>query len=109
MFTSLRQADGRRRNRPALRVEQLETRDCPAAPVLSAFSATVLGGHSVQLAGTVQTDHPGGVMVNFSGVASGFTAVQADGSFSMTTNANALGVITAIATDYLLFSDPLTA
>jgi hypothetical protein len=109
MFTSLRQADGRRRNRPALHVEQLEARDCPAAPVLSAFSATMLGGHSVQLSGIVQSDHPSSTTVNFTGVASGFTNLQADGTFSMTTNANALGIVTAIATDYLLTSNPLTA
>src|SRR5207237_7434067 len=84
-------------------------RDSSAAPVLTAVSATVLSGHSVQLAGTVQTDNPSGVMVNFSGVAGGFASVQADGSFSTTTNASALGVITAIATNYLELSNPLTA
>jgi hypothetical protein len=107
MFTSLRQANGVRRNRALLRVEQLETRDCPAAPVLSSFSATVLDGRNVRLTGMVQTDHP--VVVNFSGVASGSTSVQGDGSFLMNTSASALGTITAVATDYTLSSNPLSS
>src|SRR5438445_13425620 len=109
MSTSLRQADGRRRNRLVPRVDHLETRDCPAAPVLTAFSATVLGGHSVQLTGTVQTDHPSGVTVNFSGVASGLAAVEADGSFALTTMASSLGTINAVASDFPYTSNLLSS
>src|SRR5437660_9073679 len=101
MFTSQRQVNGRWRNRAVLRVEGLEPRYCPAAPVLNSFAATVLDGRNVQLSGMVQTDH-GGVVVNFSGVAGGTATVQANGSFSLNTTASALGTITAVATDYTL-------
>src|SRR5947207_6742287 len=108
MFTLQRQANGRWRNRSVLRVERLEGRDCPAGPVLSSFSATVLDGRNVQLAGRVDTDH-GGVVVNFSGVAGGSTAVQTNGSFSLNTTASALGTISAIATDNTLWSNSLSS
>jgi hypothetical protein len=79
-------------------LEQLERRDCPAAPVIT-LSATVLPNHGVQLSGTVTDSQPQGISVMFSGAASGTTTTDANGNYSfMTTNAN-LGQVSAVGVD----------
>jgi hypothetical protein len=114
MFSSLWQADRRlpnRRplNRVVLSLEHLETRDCPAAPVVTAFTAVAGIQHHVVLSGTVQDDNLAGATVQFSGVACGMSSVQADGTFSFETDASSLGQITATAHDNEnLFSNPFS-
>src|SRR5262245_5922676 len=109
MLSSLWQADRRPLNRVVLSLEHLETRDCPAAPVVTAFTAVAGIQHHVQLSGTVQDDNLAGATVQFSGVASGATSVNADGTFSFETDASSLGQITATVHDNQnLWSNPFS-
>jgi carbon monoxide dehydrogenase subunit G len=86
-----------RRFRPNL--ERLETRDCPAGPVIATFTATNTTGTVVQLTGTVTDPNPASVSINFSGVMSGSTTADANGNFSFTANAAGLGTVNAVGTD----------
>jgi hypothetical protein len=92
---------------PALRVEALETRDCPTAPFPSlTFTATVTGGTNVLLSGTVADPHPASCMVTFSGVVAGMVQPDASGNYHLQTDASGLGTITAQAqNDQLLYSN----
>lgn len=110
MLRSLWQADRRPPlNRVVLSLEHLETRDCPAAPVVTAFTAVAGIQHHVMLSGTVQDDNLAGATVQFSGVASGQASVHADGTFSLETDASSLGQITATVHDNEnLWSDPFS-
>jgi hypothetical protein len=83
-----------------LAVERLETRYCPA-PVITSLTATVEpgGGRSVTLTGSVTDDNPQTVVIDISGVMSGSTNPDANGNFSYTANASALGTVSAVATD----------
>ncbi|MCS7045514.1 MAG: hypothetical protein NZO58_04070, partial [Gemmataceae bacterium] len=51
-------------------IERLETRDCPAAPTISA-SAYESGPTQFTVVGQVNDEEPGGLTVNFSGVYEG--------------------------------------
>jgi hypothetical protein len=80
-------------------LEQLETRDCPAAPVITSLSATVLANKMVTLSGTVTDSNPASVTLSFSGVMSGNAQANASGNFSYTAQASSLGTASAVATD----------
>lgn len=82
-----------------LRLEHLETRDCPAAPVLGMSAAPTNVGKQVQIQGTVQDENPAGVTITLSGVVSGSITPKADGTYSYVTTASGLGTITAVARD----------
>ncbi len=56
-------------------------------------------GQTVNLSGQVSDFDPASCQVSFSGVVGGSIAVNADGTFSLTTTATQLGVIDATATD----------
>ncbi len=92
---------GAQRRSPTVQllVEPLEGRDCPAAPVITAFSATILQGQQVLLTGTVSDECHSSVSMTFSGVASGSVLAGADGSFSLTTQAYSVGQISALGLD----------
>jgi hypothetical protein len=98
LFRSPRPSARKAPRRVPLTVECLETRFCPAAPQLT-LSATILSGQTVQVSGTVTADDPSTVSVAFTGVVGGSTAVNADGTFSCTAQASALGAVFAQATD----------
>ncbi len=85
--------------RARLCLEWLETRDCPAAPVITAFAVEQMGQHNVGLSGTVQDENPGTVVVHFTGVATGNVTVSSNGSFWFETTASSLGTVNAKALD----------
>jgi hypothetical protein len=64
-------------------VQSLETRDCPAAPVISAFTVqqTTDGSHA-QIIGVIQDEHPDTVSLSFSGSTSGSATPDATGLFT---------------------------
>lgn len=105
MFGFLRSARGLasrhpRVERSRLHLEQLEDRLCPAAPVITQFTAVPLNsGQSVQLSGTVQDENPGAVLLNVNGVVFASTTTDSAGNFSLTTTASALGTVSASAMD----------
>lgn len=67
------------------------------APVLSELSVTYGDDRSVTLSGTVAADDMTMLTVDFSGVASGSVTVSSDGSFTYTTTATGVGIVTAQA------------
>jgi hypothetical protein len=97
-------------------LEQLERRDVPSGPG-GGFPTTVggqgssTGAHltltvtmdglkSVTLSGNVtNTFFPSSQEVDFTGAATGTTYTDASGHYSLTLNANNLGVVSAVATD----------
>jgi hypothetical protein len=86
--------------RTQVQVERLETRDCPAAPVITAFSAVPLNvGNQVDLSGSVTDANPASVALDFSGVTSGTTTANANGHFDFVAKARALGTVSAVAQD----------
>src|SRR5205823_2589377 len=78
-----------------LGVEQLESRYCPAAPVVTLTGAQELANHQVLLSGHVTDDSPSTVVVSFGGKASGMTTPNSNGDYSYTATATGLGAITA--------------
>jgi hypothetical protein len=85
---------------PVLRVEALETRDCPTGPTPSlTFTATITDGTNVLLSGTVADPHPETSVVYFSGVATGKVQPDSSGSYHLLTPASGLGTISAQAED----------
>jgi hypothetical protein len=99
MFASLWQARSPLRSRVTPTLERLETRDCPAAPVIISLGATLSSGNMVTLLGTVIDENPGTVQITFSGVVSGSTMANSRGGFALQTTAAALGTIFADAVD----------
>jgi len=81
-----------------LRLEQLETRDCPSAPQIG-VSAMVLPGHNVQLSGMLNDTEPANATVTFSGAATGTTTTNSYGMYSLTTGDAVLGTVYAVAVD----------
>jgi hypothetical protein len=69
-----------------------------AAPTVQ-LSLSYGSGRWVTLTGKVTDIDPGGQRVNFSGVVNSWVTTNADGTFSLTTQASALGTITAGTTD----------
>ncbi|MGE3808886.1 MAG: SMP-30/gluconolactonase/LRE family protein [Gemmataceae bacterium] len=82
----------------SLLVEELERRDCPAAPSLT-LHVTMLTQQMIELSGVVTDENPELASVEFSGVASGTVSPDAAGNFSFTTNATGLGDVIAQALD----------
>jgi len=90
-------------------LEELERRDCPAAPVINTMSVLQTTGRNVQVSGTLTDEDPGMVMVYFNGVIDGGIQAGADGAFSFSAQASALGSFTATAYDIeSLFSQSVT-
>ncbi|MCI0464580.1 MAG: hypothetical protein L0Z62_47220 [Gemmataceae bacterium] len=94
------------RNRPGhkprprrLAIEPLETRDCPAAPTLTSFSASVVEGNTVQLSGILTDEDPASCLIIIDGVASTKVMANPSGAFEVQTQAWALGSISAVAYD----------
>jgi hypothetical protein len=80
----------RRRVLPLL--ERLETRDCPAAPVITAPPAAVLTG-------AVTADYPASVVITFSDAVSGAARAATSGQFNYATLGNGLGAASGCAAD----------
>lgn len=55
----------------------------------------------VTLSGQVTDEHPGGLIVSFSGVVDGFAVTNPDGTFSLEVEASSLGMIEASTVDAL--------
>jgi hypothetical protein len=87
------------KNRARLGVESLERRDCPAAPVITSFSVTVLQNKMVTLQGTLTDTDPSTTWVSLGGNVNGSVEADVNGNFSTTLTASALGTVTALATD----------
>src|SRR5262245_20603273 len=98
MFSWFRSARRAAPPRRRLALEALETRDCPAAPLIASLQVTYNGQNSVTLSGFVQDETPSFDHVLFSGAAIGCTSVAPNGQFSYTTNAT-LGLVSAVAID----------
>jgi hypothetical protein len=100
-----RRANTARANRVRLSVEGLESRWCPAGPVIGSFSAAAVPGqgNAVVLTGTVSDPGASSLSLTLQGGVSLTTAVS-NGSFSVQTQASALGTIVAQATDNLSLS-----
>src|SRR4051794_11685868 len=96
--------------RVSLTLEQLEVRDCPAAPQIT-LAAVVQTGHQVELTGKVTDETPAGVMVNFSGAVTGSTRTDAAGYYRYVTSSASLGTVMAQAFDMkeMLMSNMPTA
>jgi hypothetical protein len=82
-----------------LGVEELESRYCPATPVVTLTGVQELANHQVQLSGHVTDESPTTVIVSFGGEAGGQTVPNANGDYSYTSTANGLGTITAQGID----------
>jgi hypothetical protein len=96
----------RRRTRPAraalgsrLRLEHLETRDCPAAPVLTSTSVTAAAGGQVLVQGVVQDDNPTSAVIHLSGAAQADIHPDATGHYSIQLTPTGSGSIVVQAAD----------
>ena len=86
-------------NRVRLSLESLESRDCPSAPTIS-LNIAYGAERMVTLSGQVTDDQStSGLSVTFSGAVQATTFTNADGTFSMQTQASSLGNIEATAVD----------
>lgn len=103
-------AAGRGPRTVLLRLERLETRDLPAAPAISSFTAVPTNsGTQVLLSGHVNDEHPAGITVNFNGAAMGMTTTNANGDFSVYATSASLGTVTATAQDNEMLTGTATA
>jgi hypothetical protein len=113
LFRRLPVRPTRQAARPAPRrlgLEALETRDCPAAPVITNLTIFQGMGTNVIVTGSVQDEVPSGVTVHLGGVVSGNIQVMDMGDFSRMLPAASVGTVTAVATDCQgLASAPRTA
>ncbi|MBI1916875.1 MAG: hypothetical protein HYS12_19380 [Planctomycetes bacterium] len=82
-----------------LGVEELESRYCPAAPVVTLTGLQELANHQVQLSGHVTDESPTTVVVSFGDHAGGLTVPNSNGDYSFTSTATGLGTITATGLD----------
>jgi hypothetical protein len=88
---------------------RLETRDCPAAPVLSVMNVRPLTVTDVEVSGKVQDENAAGTVVNITGAAYGQATVSAEGTFDIRLTRSSNGPITAGALDQeQLYSAPLS-
>jgi hypothetical protein len=116
MFGLLRRSHRRPRStrrpavsRPRLGLMRLETRDCPAAPVLTVMNVRPLTVTDVEISGKLQDEHPAGTVVNITGAAYGQATVSAQGTFDIRLTRSSTGPITARALDEeQLYSAPLS-
>src|SRR5437879_2697442 len=90
-----------RRHSPSARlgVEELESRYCPAAPVVTLTGVQELTNHQVLLSGHVTDEHPTTVVVSFGGQANGTATPNSNGDYSAAATANGLGTVTAKGLD----------
>src|SRR5437660_1255943 len=80
-----------------LRLEALETRDCPNA-VISSFAVSQAVGHYVTVSGVVQDSDPATDTVSVGGFVDGpATVPTGNGTFSAQRLASSVGVVTAVA------------
>lgn len=76
------------------------------APVISLSQIVYGSGRTVTISGTVADETPGGLAVTLSGVVMGSVTTNADGTFSLTTEATMLGDLTATTSDpWMAFSN----
>jgi len=88
-----------RPQRTILHVEALEGRDCPSAPQITAFAATVQSGNTVMLSGTIFDNSPTAALVCFGGAGAGSVTADASGHFQLQENLSQLGTIFATVKD----------
>jgi hypothetical protein len=88
----------RAQRRARLNVEQLEGRDCPAAPSIS-LNAQQLSDGRVRAWGTVADERPNNITVQLGGVVSATTYTLVGGMFIWEGTASGPGTITANCTD----------
>lgn len=107
--SSIRRPAPRVRPTNRLRLEELESRHCPA-PVVT-LSALMQGmGHNVIVTGSVQDQYMGGMRVNISGVGYAQGGLNSDGTFSIMVNSTSLGTLTVTATNMMnQTSSPVSA
>src|SRR5256885_1161770 len=89
------------RRRPRARLsgpERLETRDCPAAPVLSMTAHAAAGG-MLQIAGRVTDDNPTATVVHLTGSVKGDATPDANGYYNVTLSPSDGGAVVAQAVD----------
>jgi len=91
-----RPAAAARRRRLVL--TRLETRDCPAAPVID-MTATTVGENTVRISGTVIDENPQDCLVNLGGVTAPIALVNANGTFEVITTLPGGDTVTAFAVD----------
>jgi len=84
--------------RVQLQLESLETRLCPAAPVLT-LGVTQLSDHLVEVYGTAKDESPQNMKVQIVGVVTGTVAPDANGKFHLVAQATGLGSIVAWGVD----------
>jgi len=80
-----------------LRVTRLETRDCPAAPVVS-MTVTPISPTEAQVVGTVQDEVPQTCLVTLTGDSSELVQVYANGTFAARIPASG-GAVLGVVTD----------
>jgi hypothetical protein len=80
------------------RLEALENRSCPAAPVMS-LAAAAAGNTMVTLSGVVQDEAPAGLWIWFSGAYTGCAETDSSGAFSVTITPDQAGTVFATVYD----------
>jgi hypothetical protein len=90
---------GAAQRRSQLGCVRLESRDCPAAPLINSMSVTRLQGAEVRISGQVTDELAGQCEIQISGAATGHLKVGSDGSFDGMLTTNGFGQITARAFD----------
>jgi len=85
--------------RTSLRLESLEARANPAAPVLAGVGVKWLDTNVVYIAGTIQDAQPGTALVHLTGSVEQVVEPAADGQFSMFVKIGGAGPIYVQATD----------
>src|SRR5206468_1010953 len=85
--------------RVSLRLESLEARANPAAPVLSGVAAKWVDTNVVYLTGTVQDENPGTAIVHLAGAVQQDVLPDAGGNFSMFVKVPTSGPVYVRATD----------
>jgi hypothetical protein len=93
--------------RPALRVEALEARANPAAPVLTNLSATWSGANSVLITGQVQDDHQTAAIVHFTGAGTADVHTDGRGNFMVALKTSGSGPVDIQAVDDVLAASPV--
>jgi hypothetical protein len=99
LFRSPRpKAHAHRVRRAQLQLEQLEERDCPAAPSISGLAATKIGTF-LAIQGTLSDDSPATARVSFSGAVTPTITPDASGWFGFVVPYGSGTQLTAVATD----------
>jgi hypothetical protein len=93
--------------RPTLRVEALEARANPAAPVLTNLSASWSGTNSVMITGQVQDDHQTGAVVDFGGAVTAAVHTDPKGNFMVALKTTGSGPVNIQAVDDVGVASPV--